>query len=348
MSTLHGKRKPFLHRLHDYFFPHKRNNYRPHFFGATSLTVFVIGIVVLEGAYLAQIKLVFPNTSFLASVLPGTLVALTNQDRTANDVPAVTENATLDRAATLAAQDMASKGYFAHVSPSGVTPWDWLDQVGYQYTYAGENLAVNFTDSTAVENAWMASPEHHANIVKPQYTQVGIGVANGMYQGQQTTFVVTFFATPANPPASSQVAVSNLSTAPPPSLPTTTLPTPSQDTVPTTSSVRAAHVTPPPSASVPAVITVPTKESFLPSFLSSIATAPTNTIVLVLSLLAGIVLILFIIAITVKWRVQYIEVIGGGLVLLGLLIGLIMFNAHNVSSVQVSTGSQSAAVEAGL
>lgn len=342
--SLHGS---FTKRVHDYFLPNRRNAHRPHFFSWASLTVVIIGIVALEGAYVAQIKFVFPHTNFLAAVLPGTLVALTNEDRATNDVPAVTENATLDRAATLAAQDMASKGYFAHVSPSGVTPWDWLQQVGYQYTYAGENLAVNFTDSTAVENAWMASPAHHANIVKPQYTQMGIGVAEGMYQGKQTTFVVTFFATPANPPAAPQVAVSNLSTAPPPPLPTTTLPTPSQDTVPTTSAVRAAQVTPPPSAAVPSIITVP-KASLLPSFVARIATAPTNTIVLVLSLLAGIVFVLFVTAIAVKWRVQYVEVIGGGLVLLGLLIGLAFFNAQSVANVRVSSGNQAAAVEAGL
>lgn len=337
------RRRSFLHRLHDYFLPNRRNAHRPHFFSWTSLTIVVIGIVALECAYFTQIKFVFPHTNFLAAVLPGTLVALTNEDRVTNDVPAVTENATLDHAATLAAQDMAGKGYFAHVSPTGVTPWDWLQQVGYQYTYAGENLAVNFTDSAAVESAWMASPEHHANIVKSQYTQVGIGVANGMYQGKKTIFVVTFFAALATP----QVVVSNLSTAPPPSSPTAIRPVPSQETVPTTSSVLATHVLLPPSAAVPSIITAP-KASLLPLFLANIATSPTSIIVRILFLLAGVVLVLFIIALTVKWRVQYVEVIGGSFVLLSLLIGLAIFNAQDVPHVQVPSSSQTAAVESEL
>ena len=114
----------------------------------------------------------------------------------------MSENALLTQAAQDVASDMATKGYFAHISPSGITPWDWLAQVGYKYQYAGENLAVDFTDSSAVESAWMASPEHHANIVKPQYTQMGIGVANGMYQGKEATFIVSFFGSPET--ASSQ------------------------------------------------------------------------------------------------------------------------------------------------
>ena len=58
------------------------------------------------------------------------------------------------------AQDMATLGYFAHVSPDGKTPWYWIEKVGYDYQYAGENLAINFSDSKDVTNAWMASPLH--------------------------------------------------------------------------------------------------------------------------------------------------------------------------------------------
>src|ERR1035437_6222792 len=189
-------RKELHHHLLDYFLPHRRNNHRPNIFSALSVFLIIFAILVFEAGYFVQTKVVFQKTNFLASVLPGALIALTNQDRATSGISGVTEDLLLDKAAQAAAEDMATKGYFAHVSPDGKSPWYWLDLVGYQYSYAGENLAVDFTDSSEVETAWMNSPTHRANIEKPQYTKVGIGTANGIYEGANTTFVVQFFATP--------------------------------------------------------------------------------------------------------------------------------------------------------
>lgn len=198
-------RKPLAHHLLDYFIPHERNGHKPRIFGALSVAVFVFAIVVLEGAYIADTKFLFLRTDFLASVLPSALVSLTNADRQAQGLSDLTEDPVLDAAAQAVANDMAAKGYFAHNSPDGKTPWYWLDQTGYKYSYAGQNLAVNFTDSANVESAWMNSPTHRANILKPEYTAVGFGTANGTYEGQDTTFVVEYFAAPAI--ASAPVAV---------------------------------------------------------------------------------------------------------------------------------------------
>jgi len=129
-------------------------------------------------------------------VLPGVLTSLTNQERAQNNVPPLTENALLDQVAQDKANDMATLGYFAHTSPQGKTPWYWFDLVGYRYSAAGENLAVNYFESADVANAWMNSPEHRANIVKAGYTDIGIGVASGIYQGQNTVFVAQEFGTP--------------------------------------------------------------------------------------------------------------------------------------------------------
>jgi hypothetical protein len=85
---------------------------------------------------------------------------------------------------------MFSYNYWAHVSPKGVTPWDFIVSEGYQYTVAGENLAKNFTTSKDVVFAWMASPTHKANIVKSAYREVGFAVVNGVLNGAETTLVV--------------------------------------------------------------------------------------------------------------------------------------------------------------
>ena len=89
---------------------------------------------------------------------------------------------------------MAEKGYFAHTSPEGVAPWHWLKQVGYEYSYAGENLAIRFSDSDKLVQAWLSSPTHRANILKENFTHIGVGVATGTYQGKETLFVAQFFA----------------------------------------------------------------------------------------------------------------------------------------------------------
>ncbi len=142
-----------------------------------------------------------------AAVVTSVLTELTNTDRTRNGVGKLTVNPKLTAIAQAKANDMAQNGYFAHTSPDGKTPWYWLKQGGYVYTYAGENLAVNFSDSAAVEAAWMKSPTHRANLLNGKFTEVGIATAVGMYKGEKTTFVVQVFGTP-NP--------STTSTAPPP------------------------------------------------------------------------------------------------------------------------------------
>jgi len=89
---------------------------------------------------------------------------------------------------------MAANSYFAHTSPSGVTPWDWFEKVGYQFSYAGENLAVDFSNSQDVTNAWMNSPEHRSNIMNSNFTQIGMATAQGTLNGQPATFVAEEFA----------------------------------------------------------------------------------------------------------------------------------------------------------
>ena len=61
---------------------------------------------------------------------------------------------------------------------------------------AGENLAINFTDSKDVTAAWMKSPTHKANIIKENYTEIGTGIASGMYEGKEAIYVAQVYANP--------------------------------------------------------------------------------------------------------------------------------------------------------
>jgi len=146
---------------------------------------------------LAALGISSSGPTFTAAVLHSDIVAFTNIERAYNELNSLTENSVLNAAAQAKANDMAAKGYFSHTGPDGQLPWHWFVEAGYDYRYAGENLAVRFSDSREVVNAWMASPTHKANIVKPQYQEIGIGVAEGVYQGVPATFVVQFFASPS-------------------------------------------------------------------------------------------------------------------------------------------------------
>lgn len=182
--------------LRHFFIPGSHNAHRPRILHRSWLVVFLAITLATEGFLVSNLIARQNNLQFLAAVVPAEIIALTNTERADNNVGNLKEDELLDSAAEAKANDMAANGYFSHTGPDGKTPWEWISASGYQYQYAGENLAVRFVNSTDVINAWMQSPTHRANMVKPVYTQIGVGVAEGMYQGEPATYVVQYFGTP--------------------------------------------------------------------------------------------------------------------------------------------------------
>jgi hypothetical protein len=178
-----------------YLIPHHGNGYRPHFFkgGHIAFLFIVCAAVFISSQYAIR----HVGEWNLATVIaPDFLIDLANKDRANAGQSELVENPKLAEAARLKAEDMASKQYFAHDSPDGLTPWHWFAAVDYDFAYAGENLAVNFSDSEPLQKAWMDSPLHRANILNGQFTEIGIGVARGTYKGKQTLFVAQMFGAP--------------------------------------------------------------------------------------------------------------------------------------------------------
>jgi uncharacterized protein YkwD len=126
------------------------------------------------------------------------VVEFTNKNRKENGgLVALKENAKLNASALKKLQDMFDKQYFEHVSPSGVGVADLGAQVSYTYIIIGENLALgNFKDDKSLVDAWMASPGHRANILNNKYTEIGVAVGKGMYEGRQTWMAVQHFGLP--------------------------------------------------------------------------------------------------------------------------------------------------------
>jgi uncharacterized protein YkwD len=133
------------------------------------------------------------NTGTASAVSNMTLVTLTNNQRAAAGLAPLSWNGSLSQSAMLKTQDMCAKDYWAHDSPDGLTPWTFMDRAGYPYTIAGENLAKNFATDDGIMTGWMNSPGHRANILKTDFTDIGIATANCALQGVQTTLVVAHY-----------------------------------------------------------------------------------------------------------------------------------------------------------
>jgi len=200
---------------------HKPKSYSLDRLQKTALSLMaILTLVTFVGANLQAI--LWQSSDWLVStVLPATVIDLTNQERSELNATPLQRNATLDAAATLKAKDMAQNEYFSHFSPTGVSPWYWFDEAGYVYAHAGENLAIHFTDSTEVVEAWMKSPTHRENIVNGTYTEIGVGTAKGTYEGYDTVYVVQLFGAPGVPAVRVAPAVIEPPITPPPVVPTT-------------------------------------------------------------------------------------------------------------------------------
>lgn len=184
-------------RLKNHFVPHEGNDYRPHFIREKNVvSVALIAVAIFNMAFFLN-SFLTRHPDLLSTVITGVLIDITNSNRLAQNLNTLKENPTLAYAAQLKANDMAEKGYFAHNSPDGKSPWYWFNEGGYQFLYAGENLAVNFSESEDVVRAWMNSEGHRANILNDKFTEIGIAMAPGVYNGRDTIFVVQLFAQPA-------------------------------------------------------------------------------------------------------------------------------------------------------
>lgn len=118
------------------------------------------------------------------------LLNLTNYERSLKGVPPLTLNEQLSKAAEKKGKHMIQNDYWAHFAPDGTSPWDFIRSEGYDYTFAGENLAKGFTTSYDAVKAWMNSPTHRDNLLSRQYDEVGFAVIEGKLNGEDTVLIV--------------------------------------------------------------------------------------------------------------------------------------------------------------
>jgi len=315
--------------LKKYFIPHEENNHKPHFL-RWETTVVVLGFVLLvEILFLVQTLLIFPRVNFFAEILGSVITQETNTDRLASNLQPLALSDKLSQAAQMKANDMVTEGYFAHISPQGMTPWYWLDSAGYKYLYAGENLAINFSDSKEVVNAWMNSPTHRANITDARFTEIGIGTAQGVYQGKETIFVVQLFGRPQTVSTvevakkvaaqAQEVSIKQISE--------NILVGESFKTA-TSAVVYGVETSTQAEPAATAIKTSSEPSGFVSKLLAMIISSPHSMLNYLYVVLATIVLLALALKIGIKYKIQYPHLIANGLLMLMVIGSVLAVNQY--------------------
>lgn len=117
------------------------------------------------------------NTNSSVSAIEKEVVRLVNVERNKAGLPALQIDESISKVARLKSEDMATKNYFDHTSPTYGSPFDMLKRFNITYKTAGENIAKGQKTAEAVVNAWMNSEGHKRNILSSSYTHIGVGYA---------------------------------------------------------------------------------------------------------------------------------------------------------------------------
>ena len=110
------------------------------------------------------------------------MLGLVNQERQAQGLGPLAADPELTEVARRHSADMFARGYFAHDTPEGITPFDRMRAANVRFIAAGENLALAPTIPVA-HSGLMNSPGHRANILRKEFGRVGIGIMDGGMRG---------------------------------------------------------------------------------------------------------------------------------------------------------------------
>lgn len=179
--------------LRHLFLPHHTNNHRAkllHHQSIVWIIVFLLGLTFV----LPPLQRQYPSVlGITVNMSVGELLSLTNQKRQEAGLAPLNLSPELSNAASAKASYMIEKNFWAHIAPDGTTPWYFIRNSGYQYQYAGENLARGFNSAGEVVDAWMASPTHRENLLSPNYKDIGFAITSGTLTGVETVLVVQEF-----------------------------------------------------------------------------------------------------------------------------------------------------------
>ncbi len=189
----------------NYFIPTASNNYRAKLLSTPVLVLLAIGIFLFN-----TVVGVIPADKVHAEISTQDLLTLHNQQRQNAGLRPLTLNTILSSSAQAKAQAMLDSNCWSHYCPNGKSPWDFFVAAGYNYEYAGENLAEGFFNDQDAMVAWMNSSTHRENILKPEYTEVGFGMVVGTYQGKANNIIIVVHFGKPEPGSVAAVTTANI------------------------------------------------------------------------------------------------------------------------------------------
>lgn len=184
--------------IYHYLVPHKGNNHRSKILHNSSLLVIVI-LLLFSSWFSIIVNKTSPHILGISySISDQELLILVNEQRINNGREPLKMNDRLSKAAQGKANHMLTNNYWAHFAPDDTTPWKFIVDSGYNYIYAGENLAKGFVNAQDAVTAWMNSSTHRDNILSDQYKDVGFAIVEGNLQGEDTVLIVEMFGQEKN------------------------------------------------------------------------------------------------------------------------------------------------------
>lgn len=169
--------------------PESSPSFHKHVIGFHKSAIFaLLGLIVLQFLFIHMVVDAGEMTSYA-------LLDCTNTIRDKKAETALVMNDTLSVAAEKKLDDMKEYDYWAHQNPTTKKqPWDFIDEAGYNYETAGENLAIGFTDSKKICDAWEKSKLHYENIVNTTYQEVGFAIDKAnLHKNAKGILVVQMF-----------------------------------------------------------------------------------------------------------------------------------------------------------
>ncbi len=182
------------------FLPTESNNYTPKLLKRQAIVIYTL-ILLLFNILTAHIGIL----RAYADVDSQSLLTLHNTTRQEHNLAPLKLNSKLSLSALNKAKAMLETNCWDHYCPEGKSPWDFFDDAGYNYIYAGENLAEGFTSNEKLFNAWMNSKTHRENILREDFEEIGIAIVYGDFQGiKNNALVVVHFGTQVHSYSNSQ------------------------------------------------------------------------------------------------------------------------------------------------
>jgi len=146
-------------------------------------------------AMVILVSLLFiPNLVFAISA--SELVAEINAERASRGLSVLLEDSRLDKAGENKSRALRDRGLLEHTKTAEGVPWSYVAETGYEYSSAGENLAVAVDGDFNVLEDWLQSSAHRENVLNKNYVNIGVGITKGTFGGTSAEYVVAYFATP--------------------------------------------------------------------------------------------------------------------------------------------------------